>query len=138
MRSSSLDLLPQYPIPSSVPATVAGTRVHVARRKIRLRAYWRFVSDKKILLVHGAGCEHVVDVAATLAERVVNEHTTAHAIATGREALRRPEGEHVYLLRALPDCPPEDARDDRDGRAFVSGRPAFHGARRRRPAMALR
>jgi predicted ATPase len=65
-----------------------------------------FVSDKEILLVLD-NCEHVVDVAATLAERVVNEAPQSHVIATSREALRA-EGEQVYLLRAL-DCPPEDA-----------------------------
>ena len=58
-----------------------------------------FVSDKKILFVLD-NCEHVVDVAATLAERVVNEAPQAHVIATSREALPA-EGEHVYLLRAL-------------------------------------
>ena len=51
-------------------------------------------------------CEHVIGVAAALAERVVSEAPQAHILATSREALRV-EGEHVHLLYSL-DCPPED------------------------------
>jgi hypothetical protein len=54
-----------------------------------------------------ACCEHVIGVAAALAERVVSEAPQAHILATSREALRV-EGEHVHLLYPL-DCPPEDA-----------------------------
>jgi predicted ATPase len=52
-------------------------------------------------------CEHVIGVAAALAERVVSEAPQAHILATSREALRA-EGEQVHLLYSL-DCPPEDA-----------------------------
>jgi predicted ATPase len=52
-------------------------------------------------------CEHVIGVAAALAERVVSEAPQAHILTTSREALRV-EGEHVHLLYSL-DCPPEDA-----------------------------
>src|SRR6185295_3290945 len=52
-------------------------------------------------------CEHVADVAAPLAERLVSEAPQAHVLATSREALWA-ESEHVHLLRAL-DCPPEDS-----------------------------
>src|SRR6202789_2916760 len=65
-----------------------------------------FIGDKKILLVLD-NCEHVIGVAAALAERVVSETPQAHVLATSREALRA-EGEHVHLLYSL-DCPPEDA-----------------------------
>src|SRR6202035_5253676 len=65
-----------------------------------------FIGDKKILLVLD-NCEHVIGVAAALAERVVSEAPQAHILATSREALRA-EGEHVHLLYSL-DCPPEDA-----------------------------
>jgi predicted ATPase len=65
-----------------------------------------FIGDKKILLVLDS-CEHVIGVAAALAERVVSEAPQAHILATSREALRV-EGEHVHLLYPL-DCPPEDA-----------------------------
>src|SRR6202044_2701520 len=65
-----------------------------------------FIGDRKILLVLDS-CEHVIGVAAALAERVVSEAPKAHALATSRETLRV-EGEHVHLLHSL-DCPPEDA-----------------------------
>jgi predicted ATPase len=65
-----------------------------------------FIGDKKILLVLD-NCEHVIGVAAALAERVVSEAPQAHILATSREALRV-EGEHVHLLYSL-DCAPEDA-----------------------------
>jgi predicted ATPase len=64
-----------------------------------------FIGDRKILLVLDS-CEHVISVAAALAERVVSEAPQAHILATSREALRV-EGEHVHLLHSL-DCPPDD------------------------------
>jgi predicted ATPase len=68
-----------------------------------LRSLPGFIGDRKILLVLD-NCEHVIDSAATVAERVVCETPQAHVLATSREALRV-EGEHVHLLYAL-DCPP--------------------------------
>src|ERR1700726_2142931 len=65
-----------------------------------------FIGDRKILLVLD-NCDHVIGVAAALAERVVTETPQAHVLATSREALRV-EGEHVHLLYSL-DCPPENA-----------------------------
>jgi predicted ATPase/DNA-binding winged helix-turn-helix (wHTH) protein len=71
-----------------------------------LRSLLAFIGEKKILLVLD-NCEHVIEVAAALAERVVSEAPQAHVLATSREALRV-EGERVHLLQAL-DCAPEDA-----------------------------
>ena len=51
-------------------------------------------------------CEHVIDSAAAVAERLVGEAPQAHVLTTSREALRV-EGEHVHLLYAL-DCLPRD------------------------------
>jgi len=65
-----------------------------------------YLDEKKILLILD-NCEHVIDSASELAERVVNEAPQAHILATSREALRV-EGEHVHLLYSL-DCPPEHA-----------------------------
>jgi predicted ATPase len=92
--------------PGLVPATVASALGFMWQTQDPLASLLAFVSDKKMLLVLD-NCDHVLDVAATLAERVVNEAPRAHVIATSRETLRA-EGEHVYQLRAL-DCPPEDA-----------------------------
>ena len=65
--------------------------------------YWRQEDPSRL-----DNCEHVIDLAATLAERVVGETPRAHVLTTSREALRV-EGEHVHLLYAL-DYPPEDVR----------------------------
>jgi predicted ATPase/DNA-binding winged helix-turn-helix (wHTH) protein len=70
-----------------------------------MRSLPAFIGDRKILLLLD-NCEHVIDSAATLAERVVGETPQAHVLTTSREALRV-EGEHIHLLYAL-DCPPDE------------------------------
>jgi predicted ATPase/DNA-binding winged helix-turn-helix (wHTH) protein len=88
-----------------VPTAVASALGLMVQTQDPLRSLPVFIGDKKILLVLD-NCEHVIDSAATLAERVVGETPQAHVLTTSREALRV-EGEHVHLLYAL-DCPPED------------------------------
>jgi predicted ATPase/DNA-binding winged helix-turn-helix (wHTH) protein len=88
-----------------VPTTVASAIGFMMQTKDPLRSLPAFIGDRKILLVLD-NCEHVIDSAATLAERVVGEAPQTHVMTTSREALRV-EGEHVHLLYAL-DCPPED------------------------------
>ena len=66
-----------------------------------------FLRDKRILLILDT-CEHLMETAATLMERIFKSAPQAHILATSREALRV-EGEHVYRLEALA-CPPEDPR----------------------------
>jgi predicted ATPase/DNA-binding winged helix-turn-helix (wHTH) protein len=88
-----------------VPTTVARAIGLMVQTQDPLRSLVAFIGDKKILLVLD-NCEHVIDSAATLAERVVGETPQAHVLTTSREALRV-EGEHVHLLYAL-DCPPEE------------------------------
>jgi len=65
----------------------------------------------KILLVLD-NCEHVVEVAASLAETIFREAPGVHILATSREALRV-EGEHAYWLPTL-ECPPPDPDADAD------------------------
>jgi predicted ATPase len=88
-------------VPSAI-ASVLGLMVQTQDPVVGLLA---FIGDRKILLVLD-NCEHVIGVAAALAERVVSETPQAHVLATSREALRV-EGEHVHILYSL-DCPPED------------------------------
>jgi predicted ATPase/DNA-binding winged helix-turn-helix (wHTH) protein len=88
-----------------VPMTVARALGYMMQTKDPLRSLPAFIGDRKILLVLD-NCEHVIDSAATLAERVVSEAPQTHVMTTSREALRV-EGERVHLLYAL-DCPPED------------------------------
>ena len=92
--------------PQLVPTAVASALGLMVRTPDPLISLLAFINGKKMLLVLD-NCEHVIDVAAPLAERVVSETPQAHVLTTSREALRA-EGEHVHLLYAL-DCPPEDA-----------------------------
>jgi predicted ATPase/DNA-binding winged helix-turn-helix (wHTH) protein len=92
--------------PQLVPTAVASVLGFMVRTQDPVVSLLAFIGDKKILLVLD-NCEHVIDVAAALAERVVSEAPQAHVLATSREALRV-EGEHVHLLYSL-DCPPENA-----------------------------
>jgi predicted ATPase len=89
-----------------VPTAVASTLGFMVQTQDPVVSLLAFVGDKKILLVLD-NCEHVIGVAAALAERVVCEAPQAHILATSREALQV-EGEHVHLLYSL-DCPPENA-----------------------------
>lgn len=54
------------------------------------------------------GCEHLIDGASALAERLFHRVPTLHLLATSREALRV-EGENVHELAALA-YPPDDRR----------------------------
>jgi len=89
-----------------VPTAVASALGFMVQTQDPVLSILAFIGDKKVLLVLD-NCEHVIDVAAPLAERVVSKAPQAHVLTTSREALRA-EGEHVHLLYAL-DCPPEDA-----------------------------
>jgi predicted ATPase/DNA-binding winged helix-turn-helix (wHTH) protein len=92
--------------PQLVPTAVASALGLMVQTHDPLASLLAFIGDKEVLLVLD-NCEHVIGVAAALAERVVSDAPQAHILATSREALRV-EGEHVHLLYSL-DCPPEDA-----------------------------
>src|SRR6202795_708214 len=89
-----------------VPTAIASALGFMVQTQDPVIGLLTFIGDRKILLVLD-NCDHVIGVAAALAERVVSETPQAHVLATSREALRA-EGEHVHLLYSL-DCPPEDA-----------------------------
>jgi predicted ATPase/DNA-binding winged helix-turn-helix (wHTH) protein len=61
---------------------------------------------QRMLLVFDS-CEHVIETASVLAERIFNEASQIHILATSREALDV-EGEQVHRLAPL-ECPPEGA-----------------------------
>jgi predicted ATPase/DNA-binding winged helix-turn-helix (wHTH) protein len=92
--------------PQLVPTVIASALGLMVQTQDSLVSLAALLGDRKILLVLD-NCEHVIDVAAPLAERLVSEAPHAHVLATSREALRV-EGEHVHRLYAL-DCPPENA-----------------------------
>src|SRR5580704_5424261 len=89
-----------------VPTAVASALGLMVQTQDPVVGLLAFIGDRKILLVLDS-CEHVIGVAAALAERVVSEAPQAHILTTSREALRV-EGEHVHLLYSL-EGPPEDA-----------------------------
>ena len=92
--------------PQLVPAAVASALGFMIQAHDPFGSLVAFLGQKKILLILD-NCEHVIDSAAVLAERVISEAPQAHILTTSREALRV-EGEHVHLLYSL-DYPPEHA-----------------------------
>ena len=58
-----------------------------------------FLLSARMLLVLD-NCEHLIDVTATLAERIFFDAPSVHILATSREALRV-EGEHAFWLPPL-------------------------------------
>ncbi|MEH2545499.1 putative ATPase/DNA-binding winged helix-turn-helix (wHTH) protein [Bradyrhizobium sp. AZCC 2262] len=92
--------------PQFVPTAVASALGFMIQANDPFGSLVAFVGEKKVLLVLD-NCEHVIDSAAVLAERIVSEAPQAHILTTSREALRV-EGERVHLLHSL-DCPPEHA-----------------------------
>jgi predicted ATPase/DNA-binding winged helix-turn-helix (wHTH) protein len=92
--------------PQLVPTAVASALGLMVQTQDPLAGLLAFIGNKKILTVLD-NCEHVIGMAAALAERVVGEAPQAHILATSREALRV-EGELVHVLYSL-DCPPDDA-----------------------------
>jgi predicted ATPase len=92
--------------PQLVPTAVASALGLMVQSQDPLAGLVALIGGKKLLLVLDS-CEHVIGVAAALAERIVSEAPQAHILATSREALGV-ESEHVHLLSSL-DCPPDDA-----------------------------
>jgi predicted ATPase/DNA-binding winged helix-turn-helix (wHTH) protein len=66
-----------------------------------------FVRTREMLLVLD-GCEAVIDAAAVLAERVIDEASGVSVLVTSREPLRA-HGEHVYPLAPLTPPPASSA-----------------------------
>lgn len=64
-----------------------------------------FVAGKRLLIILDS-CEHIVEAAASAAERLSAASEGVHILATSREALRA-QGENVHFLMPLK-CPPED------------------------------
>jgi len=63
-----------------------------------------YLRDRQVLLILD-NCEHVIDAAADLAERITQAAPRVRILATSREPLRA-QGEHVYRLGPLAS-PPE-------------------------------
>jgi predicted ATPase/DNA-binding winged helix-turn-helix (wHTH) protein len=95
-------------VPSAV-ASVLGLRI--AGSEISAEPVARAIGDRKLLLLLD-NCEHVVAMAAAVAETILRLCPNATVLTTSREALRI-EGEHVYRVLPLEVPPPgRDAPSD--------------------------
>jgi predicted ATPase/DNA-binding winged helix-turn-helix (wHTH) protein len=92
--------------PPLVPSTLASVLGLEALSDNPLSALLAFLADKHLLIVLD-NCEHVVEAAAPLAERLLRGAPGVHILATSREPLRA-EGEWVHHLEPL-DIPPSSA-----------------------------
>jgi len=85
--------------PGLVPTAVASALGFMMQAQDPFLSLLTFLGERRVLLVLD-NCEHVIDAAAALAERVVSDAPRANILATSREALRV-EGDHVHLLYPL-------------------------------------
>lgn len=96
-------------------AAVLGLTVHSADTNPALIAYLR---DKRLVIVVD-NCEHVIDAAAEVAERIVATAPAVHLIATSREPLRV-RSEYVYRLSPLGTPSQLAGLSAADARAFAA------------------
>ena len=89
-----------------VPSSVASTLGLLVQSSDPTPGLIAFLREKRALLILDS-CEHVIDAAAALAERIFEQAPRVHILVTSRESLRV-EGEHVHRLQALAN-PPDDA-----------------------------
>jgi len=89
--------------PRLVATTVASTLGLTVQSKDVVPALMLCLRSLRVLLVLD-NCEHVIEAAAPLAERVFQEAPHVHILATSREAMRV-EGEHVIWLPPLASPP---------------------------------
>jgi predicted ATPase/DNA-binding winged helix-turn-helix (wHTH) protein len=82
-----------------VPSAVAAVLGIFGQAQDPLSGLLAFLAGRRLLLVLDS-CEHVIDAAASLTERLHREVPHVHILTTSRESLRV-EGEHVHLLTPL-------------------------------------
>jgi predicted ATPase/DNA-binding winged helix-turn-helix (wHTH) protein len=91
--------------PHILPSAIASGLGLLAQASDPMPSLLNFLRSRRMVLIFDS-CEHVIEAVAALAERIFQETSEVHILATSREALRV-EGERVYRLSAL-DSPPED------------------------------
>jgi predicted ATPase/DNA-binding winged helix-turn-helix (wHTH) protein len=92
--------------PALVPNLIASTLGLFSQSRDPSDGLSIFLRDRRMLLILDC-CEHVIEMTATLAERLNREASQVHILATSRESLRV-AGEHIHRLTPLA-CPPADA-----------------------------
>ncbi|MEH2564996.1 ATP-binding protein [Bradyrhizobium sp. AZCC 2289] len=90
-----------------VVSAIASAIGHAAQFANPEDALLNFLCRRKALLLLDS-CEHLIEKAAEVADRIFQFASDIHVLATSREALQT-GGEHVFRLPSL-DCPPEQPR----------------------------
>jgi predicted ATPase/DNA-binding winged helix-turn-helix (wHTH) protein len=89
--------------PTLVPSSLAAVLGVAALSGDPIAGLTDFLKDKRMMLVLDS-CEHVIEAAAILAEKICKATSAVDILATSREPLRA-EGEHLMRLGPL-DLPP--------------------------------
>ncbi len=97
-----VDLVP-IADPVKVPSTLASIFGLSVSSEAASSSLIAFLRTKEMLLVLD-NCEHVIEVAANLAEQIFKNASGVHILATSREPLRV-TGERVHRLRPLESAP---------------------------------
>jgi predicted ATPase/DNA-binding winged helix-turn-helix (wHTH) protein len=106
-----LDLSPLGDVSLIAPAVATSFGLAVQTNDVVPALIERLREAPTLLVLDG--CEHLIEGAAALAEKLFHRVSTLHLLATSREAMRV-EGENVHELAALA-CPPEDHRMSASG-----------------------
>ncbi|MEI9984173.1 MAG: hypothetical protein WDN69_13785 [Aliidongia sp.] len=89
-----------------MPGALAAALKLVIRTEDPVPSLLAALPDERMLIILDS-CEHVIDAAALLAERIFEMKPQIHILTTSRESLRA-EGEHIHRLLPL-GTPPEGA-----------------------------
>jgi predicted ATPase/DNA-binding winged helix-turn-helix (wHTH) protein len=85
--------------PALVPGAAAAALGVISQTQDALPDLLAVLADRRVLLILD-NCEHVINAAVLLTERLYSEAPQVHILTTSREALRA-EGEQVHLLAPL-------------------------------------
>jgi hypothetical protein len=104
-------LVPFSPLadPKLVPATVASAVGLEIRGEASVRSVAQALAGRRSLLVLDT-CEHVIEVAASMAEAALNAGAELHILATSRELLKA-QGEWIFAVPPLA-VPTADVEHD--------------------------
>ncbi|HYP71622.1 MAG TPA: winged helix-turn-helix domain-containing protein, partial [Variovorax sp.] len=105
---------------SLVPTAIASMLRLSVRSTDPVPSLLAYLRDKRMLLVLD-NCEHVINAAALLAEKISQAAPGVHILATSREALRT-QGEHVHRLEPLASPPDQPGISARDVLAYPAAR----------------
>ncbi|WP_346347922.1 winged helix-turn-helix domain-containing protein [Bradyrhizobium sp. 159] len=117
VRFLDLGPLREPPLVATTLASALGLVVYHADPTESILTYLR---ERRCLLVFD-GCEHVIDVVASLAEMIVEQAPQVSILATSRESLLV-EGEHIFELVPLQSPPDGDRLTASDVLSYPAAR----------------